>query len=129
MKTITQFGLPEEEGYGFAQAVRVGDTIYVSGQVGRDGDERPADMESQMRIAYRRIERALAAFGATIANVVDETLYVTDFSAAARAAHKVRAAAYGTPIEVASTLIGVAMIGSPDAKIPALIEIKCTARL
>jgi len=129
MKTIAQFGLPEEESYGFAQAVRVGDTVYVSGQVGCDGDKRPADMEGQMRIAYRRIERALAECGATMRDVVDETLYVTDFGAAARAARAVRSAAYGTPVEVASTLIGVAMIGSPDARIPALIEIKCTARV
>ena len=129
MKTVTQFGLPEEESYGFAQAVRVGDTVYVSGQVGRDGEERPADMEGQMRIAYRRIERALTAIGATMRDVVDETLYVTDMRAASHAARAVRSAAYGTPVEVASTLIGVAVIGSPDAKIPALIEIKCTARV
>ena len=126
-KQITQFGLPEETGYGFAQAVKAGNTIYVSGQVGRDGDERPADIEAQLRIAYRRIERALAQLGATMRDIVDETVYVADMRAASKVIAAVRADAYSAPIECASTLICVAGIGSPDAAIPALVEIKCTA--
>ena len=128
-KEIAQFGLPEEAGYGFAQAERVGDTIYVSGQVGRDGDERPGDMAGQMRIAYRRIARVLESFGATMRNVVDETVYVADMREAAMVVRVVRAEVYRAPIEVASTLIGVAAIGSPDAKVRGLVEIKCTAVL
>lgn len=127
MKQIAQFGLPEEDSYGFAQAVRVGDTVYVSGQVGRDGPERPADIEGQMRIAYRRIARALGEFGATMRDVVDETVYVSDMRAAQAVVSAVRAAAYGSPRHMASTLIEVAGIGSPDAAIRALVEIKCTA--
>ena len=63
-----------------------------------------------MRIAYRRMAAVLAAFGATMRDVVDETIYVTDMRAASAAAREVRAEAYGTPVEVASTLIGVACI-------------------
>lgn len=126
---IAQFGLPEETAYGFAQAVRAGDLVHVSGQVGRDGPDRPADMAGQMRIAYARITRLLATFDATMADVVDETLYVTDMRAASAAAREVRTAAYGTPIRVASTLIQVAGIGSPDSSVPALVEIKCSAVL
>lgn len=129
-KHIAQFGLPEETSYGFAQAVRFGDTVYVSGQIGRDGDQRPADMDSQMRIAYERIARVLASFGATMHDVVDETVYVSDMRAASKVVATVRAAAYaGAPMEMASTLICVAGIGSPDAAVPALVEIKCTAVL
>ena len=126
-REVAQFGLPEETGYGFAQAVKVGNTIYVSGQVGRDGDERPADMEGQMRIAYRRIARVLSQFGAAMGDIVDETLYVSDIRAASKVVRQVRADAFGAPIEAASTFIAVAGIGSPDAAIPALVEIKCTA--
>ena len=36
LKDVKGFGLPWEESYGFAQAVKVGDTIYVSGQLGVD---------------------------------------------------------------------------------------------
>lgn len=127
-KDITQFGLPEETGYGFAQAVRAGDTVYVSGQVGRDGDERPADMGGQMRLAYRRMARALEALGASMADVVDETVYVRDMVAAQEVVRDVRAEAYAPgPLRMASTLIEVACIGSPRATTPALVEIKCTA--
>jgi enamine deaminase RidA (YjgF/YER057c/UK114 family) len=126
-RRVVQFGAPEETAYGFAQAVRVGSLVHVSGQIGRDGDERPIDMAGQMRIAYRRIARLLADLGLTMRDVVDETLFVTDMRAASAAAHTVRAEAYGEPIEVASTLIGVARIGSPDAAVPLLVEIKATA--
>lgn len=129
MKRIWQFGLPEERSYGFAQAVGVGDTVYVSGQVGSDGDERPADMESQMRIAYRRIGRILADAGASMADVVDETVFVTDFAAAGAVAHRVRGEAYGAEPAVASTLLGVSAIGNPKAAVRLLVEIKCTAVL
>lgn len=125
---IAQFGLPEETGYGFAQAVRVGGTVYVSGQIGRDGDDRPAEMGPQMRIAYARIARLLATFGGSMSDVVDETVYVADMRAAAAVVRAVRAEAYGPgPMQMASTLIAVAGIGSPDAAVPALVEIKCTA--
>jgi enamine deaminase RidA (YjgF/YER057c/UK114 family) len=125
---VAQFGAPEETSYGFAQAVRVGDLVHVSGQIGRDGDERPTDMLGQMRIAYRRIARLLDELGLTMRDVVDETLFVTDMRAASAAAHVVRVEAYGEPIEVASTLIGVAQVGSPDAAVQLLVEIKATAQ-
>jgi enamine deaminase RidA (YjgF/YER057c/UK114 family) len=126
-RAVVRFGLAEETSYGFAQAVDAAGVVFVSGQVGVDGDERPADVEGQMRIAYRRIARALAERGLTLADVVDETLYVRDLRTAAPAARTVRAEVYGAPIDVASTLIGVAGIGSPDAPVPLLVEIRCTA--
>jgi enamine deaminase RidA (YjgF/YER057c/UK114 family) len=126
-RRTSQLGLPEETGYGFAQAVQVGSTIYVSGQVGRDGDDRPSDIEGQMRIAYRRMARVLEGLGATMRDVVDETVYVTDMRAASRVVAAVRADAYGMPVECASTLIEVSGIGSPDAAVRALVEIKCIA--
>ena len=35
-KEIFNMGMPWESGYGYSQAVKVGDTIYVSGQVDHD---------------------------------------------------------------------------------------------
>lgn len=35
-KTVHGLGMPWEDQYGYAQAVRVGDTIYVSGQLSHD---------------------------------------------------------------------------------------------
>ena len=35
-RKVEGLGMPWEDAYGYAQAVRVGDTIYVSGQLGHD---------------------------------------------------------------------------------------------
>lgn len=35
-KETKSLGMPWEKEYGYAQAVKVGDTIYLSGQVSRD---------------------------------------------------------------------------------------------
>ena len=127
-KDTRTFGNFMEEAYGFSQAVRVGDVIYVSGQTAM-GDDFTAvggdDMAAQMREAYAGLARVLAMFGAAPSDVVDETLFVTDVMAAATCAKEVRAEVYGDSFEVASTLIGVAALGSPDLK----IEIKCVAHV
>ena len=123
-KEPLHFGLPyEKEGYGFAQGIKTGDTIYLSGQVA--ADRHGADMEAQMRQAYASIAKSLAEYGATMENVVDEIIFVTDIKTAAAVAGKVRAEAYfGLPV-VASTLIHVADFSSPDL----LVEIKCVAKV
>ena len=123
-----RFGTAAESGYGFAQAVRVGKTIYISGQTASVADGAtgpPGDMKTQIRTAYRRIGDLLAMYGATMANVVDETLFVTDMEAAIPAAIEIRREVYGGVFDVASTLIGVQRLGGAQL----VVEIKCTARL
>ncbi len=127
-KQIRNLGWFGEEAYGFAQAVKVGDTVYVSGQTAflpEGGIAGVGDMDVQMRQAYVGVAQLLQAYGADMSNVVDETLYVTDMAAASSVARKVRGEAYGEVFEVASSLIGVQALGAPDL----MIEIKCTARL
>ena len=73
-KETKSFGMPWEKEYGYSQAVKVGDTIYLSGQVSHDykGDiVGLRDMEAQMRQAYTNIQKLLAQYGATMDNVVD----------------------------------------------------------
>jgi enamine deaminase RidA (YjgF/YER057c/UK114 family) len=108
-KEAAYFGVPWEDAYGYAQAIKVGDTIYVSGQLSHDDkgimiapaalDEsgKPADfstMEEQMRVTYANAAKLLARFGATLDHVVEETLYVLDVDAAFAVAGKVRKEAY-----------------------------------
>ena len=127
-RDVRRFGTAAEAGYGFAQAVRVGKSIYISGQTASavDGVTGPAgDMTAQMRTAYARIVKLLEMYGGTIAYVVDETLFFTEMEAAIPAAVAVRREVYGGVFDVASTLIGVQRLGGADL----LVEIKCTARL
>jgi enamine deaminase RidA (YjgF/YER057c/UK114 family) len=63
----------------FSTAVRVGATIWVSGQVGVDDKFEPAaGMAAQARLAFEGLKRALAAAGATLADVVELTTFHTD---------------------------------------------------
>jgi enamine deaminase RidA (YjgF/YER057c/UK114 family) len=117
-----------EKEYGYSQAVKVGDTIYVSGQVSHDDSGNivsPGDMESQMRQAYTNIRKVLAQYGATMDNIVDETLFVTDMNTAFAAAVKCREDVFfGVPV-VASTIVQVQRLAFPDL----MIEIKCVAKV
>lgn len=140
-KEAAYLGVPWEDAYGYAQAIKVGDTIYVSGQLSHDDKAnlvapatldksgKPADfsmMEQQMRTTYANAVKVLAHFGATLDNVVEETLYVLDVDAAFAAAGKVRKEAYGTARpQCASNLIGVSRLAFPEQ----LIEIAFKAVL
>lgn len=134
-------GMPWEETYGYAQAVRVGDTIYVSGQLSHDDAGNlvaPAplgergqildhgNMALQMRQAYVNATKLLGEFGATLQNVVEEVLYVTDMDAAFAAAGPVRKEVYASERPpVASTILTTSRLALPAQ----LIEIRFTARL
>ena len=126
-KETVKLGNFVEQAYGFSQAVKVGDTVYVAGQTafGEQGVVGVGDMATQMREAYAAIGRVLARFGAGYSNVVDETLFVTDTMAAATVALEVRGEVYGPDFEVASTLVGIQALGAPEL----MVEIKCTARV
>lgn len=141
VKEPAYFGLPWEDAYGYAQAVKVGNTIHISGQLSHDAvgnlvgaaivDESgkildSSNMALQMQTAYENAQRLLAHFGASLANVVSEVIYATDFEAAFAVAGEVRKAAYGTHRPIcASTIIGTARLAFPQQ----LIEISFTAVL
>jgi enamine deaminase RidA (YjgF/YER057c/UK114 family) len=70
---------PLYDGFHFSQANRVGDTIWVSGQVGIDDNLTPASgMAAQARLAFEGLERTLAAAGATLDDVVELTTFHID---------------------------------------------------
>ncbi len=140
-KIAAYLGVPWEEDYGYAQAVQVGNSIYLSGQLSHDragqivgpaplDDEgRPKDfasMELQMRTTYANAEKVLAQFGATLDNVVDETLFVLNVDAAFAVAGRVRREAYRTARpQCASNIIGVSRLAFPTM----LIEIAFRAEV
>ena len=127
-KETKSLGMPWEKEYGYAQAVKVGDTIYVSGQVSHDdkGDiVGRGDMEVQMRQAYANIQNVLAQYGVKMENMVDETLFVTDMDAAFAATVKCRQDVFsGTPV-VASTIVQIQRLAFPEL----MIEFRCVAKV
>jgi 2-iminobutanoate/2-iminopropanoate deaminase len=113
-----------------ADGVKAGNTIYLSGQVSVDavGQTVGADITAQLRHAYRNVAVVLAKFDATMGDIVDETVFVTDideFLAKAPQLFAVRAEEFGREPQISQTLVQVARLGSPDW----LLEIKCIAHL
>jgi 2-iminobutanoate/2-iminopropanoate deaminase len=114
-----------------ADGVKVGDTLYLSGQVSVTNDGQTVgagDIAAQVRQAYKNVATVLASFGATMADIVDETLFVTDiagFLDKADALFGIRTEMFGGDPQVSQTLVEVSRLGSVDW----LIEIKCIARV
>jgi enamine deaminase RidA (YjgF/YER057c/UK114 family) len=74
-------GSPFEDTIGFSRAVRVGDTIHVSGTapIWPDGSCNP-DPAAQARRCFVIIEAALDETGASLDDVVRTRMYLTDAS-------------------------------------------------
>jgi 2-iminobutanoate/2-iminopropanoate deaminase len=122
-KEAKSLGMPWEKEYGYSQAVRVENTIYVSGQVGHDDKGKiqgQGNMEIQMRQAYANIKKVIAQYGATMDNVVDEVLFVTDMDAAFSARIKCKQEVFsGNPV-LASTIVQIQRLAFPEL----LVEIR-----
>ncbi len=127
-KEAKSLGMPWENEYGYSQAVKVGDTIYLSGQVSHDDKGNvlgEGDMEVQMRAAYANIGKVLAQYGATMDNIVDEMLFVTDIDAAFPARAKMKQEVFsGSPV-LGSTIVQIQRLAFPQL----MIEIRCIARV
>jgi enamine deaminase RidA (YjgF/YER057c/UK114 family) len=139
-KEVENLGMPWEDQYGYAQAVKVGDTIYLSGQLSHDDQGNmvaPAPLDAQGKIAdhgnmgpqmaqsYANIRTLLARYGAGMENIVEEVLYVTDMDAAFAVAGSVRAEAYGGKPVVSSTILVTPRLAFGEQ----LIEIKIIAKV
>ena len=117
-----------------ADGVRMGDTIRLSGSVSVDDQGQTlhaGDIVKQTQQAYAHIARVLRKFGATMDNIAEETVYVTDMSAVLGDQEKMgaffaaRAEAYGGNPRAAQSLIGVSELAAPDL----MIEIKVVAHV
>ena len=67
------------EAHGYSAAIRSGDLLFVSGQVGTrpDGSPEP-DFSQQVERAFENLKAVLAAANATLDDIVDVTTFHTN---------------------------------------------------
>ena len=67
------------EEHGYSAAIRSGDLLFVSGQVGsrEDGSAEP-EFERQVELAFENLKATLTAAGCTLDDLVDVTTFHTD---------------------------------------------------
>jgi enamine deaminase RidA (YjgF/YER057c/UK114 family) len=123
-RQLISSGSPYETIIGFSRAVRVGDTVYVSGTVAWGGDGKlvgHGDMYAQTRQAISNIEQALIQAGASLSGVVRTRIFVTDIGRLDEAAR-----AHGeafAEIRPAATMVQVAALAEPEM----MVEIEAVA--
>lgn len=108
-----------EREVGYAQAVQVGKTLYVSGVTGR-GD----DMQAQLTNIYDRISSILADFEASPDNIVKEVLYTTDMEAVKQLI-PIRKRYFSEGVYPAATWVQIERLFLPELK----LEVDVTVQL
>ncbi|QWB21967.1 MULTISPECIES: RidA family protein [Streptomyces] len=120
---VYDHAIPAETYFGYAQAIRSGDLIHVSGQLAFDeaGDFHPEDdAAGQLELTYVNIDKVLAHYGVTRNQVVSQTLYAVDLVRHAEVVAKANRAYFGSHRPVA-TALGVTELTFPGQ----LVEISC----
>lgn len=112
------------EKHRYSAAIRSGDLLFVSGQVGSRADGSPEpDFEQQVRLAFDNLANVLKAAGCSFDDVVDVTTFHTDPANQFDAIMKVRETAIGDAPYPNWTAVGVNWLAGFD------FEIKVIARI
>ncbi|WIJ25163.1 RidA family protein [Devosia sp. RR2S18] len=112
------------EAHGYSAAIRSGDLLFVSGQVGsrEDGTPEP-DFAKQVRLAFDNLEATLDAAGCTFSDIVDVTTFHTDPENQFGTIMAVKNQIFGKPPYPNWTAVGVNWLAGFD------FEIKVIARI
>jgi 2-iminobutanoate/2-iminopropanoate deaminase len=119
--------VPWEDAFGYSQAMQVGDTLYISGQVAHDAEGNfvgEGDIEAQLTATFENLDKVLAHFGASRRQVVETTVLVVGLRERFEACAAAHARYFGDH-HPTSTAWGVVELALP----PQLLEIAAVARL
>jgi len=109
----------------YSQAMRAGNTVYLSGQIPLDpatGEMVAGDMEAQVRRVFENLKALAAAAGSDLDHAVRVTVYLTDLQHFALV-NRVMAEYFSQPYP-ARAAIGVAVLPKGAAvEIDAILEL------
>lgn len=110
---------------GYSHVVRVGDMVYISGQLplDQDGDVvGEGDIAAQTDKTYENLQKCLESVGATLRDIVMLNIYVTDLEEYDQKTRDIRKKYFGK-YRPATTGIEISRLYFPEAK----IEVEATA--
>lgn len=112
------------QAHKYSAAVRSGDLLFVSGQVGsrEDGSAEP-ELDAQVRRAFTNLEATLKAAGCSFDDVVDVTSFHTDPENQLSAVMPIKDEFFTRPPYPSWTALGVTWLSGFD------FEIKVIARI
>lgn len=109
----------------YSAAIRSGDLLFVSGQVGSRDDGSPEPVfEDQVRRAFTNLKSVLAAAGCTFEDVVDVTTFHTHPQAQFETVMSVRTEEIGEPPYPNWTAVGVTWLAGFDFEIKVIARIR-----
>lgn len=102
----------------YSAAIRSGDLLFVSGQVGslEDGSSEP-DFGKQVALAFDNLSEVLQAAGCTFDDIVDVTTFHTDPEVQFEMVMTVKQKAFGEPPYPNWTAVGVNWLAGFDFEI------------
>jgi enamine deaminase RidA (YjgF/YER057c/UK114 family) len=112
----------------YSAAIRSGDLLFVSGQVGsrEDGSPEP-DFGTQVRLAFDRLNAVLKAAGGSFDDVVDVTTFHTDPQRQFDTVMAVRDEMIGEPPYPNWTAVGVTWLAGFDFEIKVIARLRSSA--
>lgn len=122
-RTNYSSGAKWEDIVGYSRAVKIGNTIEISGTVAVENDELvgKGDAYLQTKTILQKVEKVLQELGASLQNVVRTRIYVTDISQWEEVGR-----AHGEffrDIKPATSMVEISALIEPDY----LVEIEVTA--
>ena len=112
------------EEHGYSAAIRSGDLLFVSGQVGSRADGTPEpDFVAQVQLAFDNLKATLAAADCTFDDLIDVTTFHTDPKNQFPTIMQVKQAIFPQPPYPNWTAVGVTWLAGFD------FEIKVIARI
>lgn len=126
MEVIQPKTVHDTTAYSYSHAVRLGDLIFLAGEVARDKDGKlvgKGDVKAQTEQVFKNLKAVLEAAGSSLSKVAKVTVFTTKLEYRP-IIHEVRARAFKEAGHLpASTLAVVTSLADPDW----LVEIEAIA--
>ncbi|MDU1949870.1 MAG: RidA family protein [Atlantibacter hermannii] len=116
------------EAHGYSAAIRSGDLLFVSGQVGSRADGTPEpDFAAQVQLAFDNLKATLAAAGCTFADLIDVTTFHTDPEMQFPTIMAIKNSVFPQPPYPNWTAVGVTWLAGFDFEIKVIARIPAKA--